>query len=252
MAEYRRLRRNAKAKLNRLRNKYNVDLQSEIPVPDSIDEFNTREQFNQWKELIGDFTSRRYTRWQFRENRFGVVQRVSDINRLQYASGRVQRQADRVIAELDKRIDDTDDPLLKERMFNRRNDSISRPATFNFQDVKSDFHFNRRLEQMEKRAEENYYDKRMKQMRDNYADIIERDLGRKSRASEMIRNLDPLDFYEIYMSNRELFDFVFWDSDRDGVDDNPNETREVDTIELLEREARRRQGDDMWGFFLNS
>lgn len=249
LEEYRRLRRNAKAKIRRVQKNYGIDLSAEINVGDSIDDFATRDQFNQWKDLMERFTSRRYTTWQFKRNRYGVVMRESEINRLAYDTNRVRRQAQRLIDELETRTEDTDDPLLRERMFQRRNDSITMPAEFNFENVRSQYHFDRRRSQMEQRANEDYYDRRMSIMRDNYADIIELDLGRRSEASDIIRDMTGLDFFELYMKNPEIFDFVLWESDRDGVDNNPNESREQDTLDFLRREGYNSSDDDLYGFF---
>lgn len=249
LEEYRRLQRNAKAKIRRVQKNYGVDLSAEINVGDSIDDFATRDQFNQWKDLMDRFTSGRYTTWRFKRNRYGVVMRESEINKLAYDTKRVRRQARNLISELEKRTEDSDDPLVRERMFQRRNDSITMPGPFNFEDVRSQHHFDLRRSQMGKRANEDYYDQRMATMRDNYADIIEKDVGRDSRASELIRNMNALDFFEIYMKNPEIFDFVFWDSDREGADNNPNESREQDTLEYLRREGHGDWKDDLHGFF---
>src|SRR5690625_7488212 len=66
--EYRRLQRNTKAKINRVKKNYGVDLEGEIPLPD-LSEFQTRKEFNEWKELQSSFTNRANTEYQRSEER---------------------------------------------------------------------------------------------------------------------------------------------------------------------------------------
>src|SRR5690625_5284905 len=75
-----------------------VDLEGEIPLPD-LSEFQTRKEFNEWKELQSSFTNRANTEYQFVKNEYGVVASKREIYQVEQATKRAQRVADRKIQE---------------------------------------------------------------------------------------------------------------------------------------------------------
>jgi hypothetical protein len=73
--------KNSKAKVKRTFQKYGVDLTEEVSIP-SLDSFQTREEFNEWKEKAGSFTNRNNQRFQFVKNEHGVVASKSLLNEI--------------------------------------------------------------------------------------------------------------------------------------------------------------------------
>ena len=66
--DYQRLVRNAKAKIRRVKKKYNRELSSSVELP-SLSSFKSRKQYNEWKNEIKSFTNRGNTKYQFVKNR---------------------------------------------------------------------------------------------------------------------------------------------------------------------------------------
>jgi hypothetical protein len=71
----------ARAKVKRTFQKYGVDLTEEVSIP-SLDSFQTREEFNKWKEKAGSFTNRNNQKFQFVKNEHGVVASKSLLNEI--------------------------------------------------------------------------------------------------------------------------------------------------------------------------
>lgn len=220
--EYRRLRRNTKAKINRTKKNYGVDLEDEIPLPD-LSEFQTRKEFNEWKDLQKSFTNRGNTEYQFVKNEYNVVASKREIYQIEQATKQAQRVADKKIAEqLDRPTfhDGEQIGTVRDRtMYMPESDvtGIHRPADFDFKKVRN----RRRLDDiktsMERRKHERYYDDRNKTMLDNFISMLRESFH--SDADELIKELESLnpdDFYGLYLSNFTVFNFdIYYKSDVD-------------------------------------
>lgn len=220
--EYRRLRRNTKAKISRVKRTYGVDLEGEIPLPD-LSEFQTRKEFNEWRELQTSFTNRANTEYQFIKNEYGVVASKREIYQVEQATKRAQRVADRKIQEqLDRPTfhDGEQIGTVRDRtvyMPEADVTGIHRPSDFDFKTVRN----RRRLDDirtsMTKRQDERYYDERNKIMLDNFISMLRESFH--SDADELIeelKTLNPDDFYGIYLSNFTVFNFnIYYNSDTD-------------------------------------
>ena len=55
--EYAKLVKNAKSKVRRVQKNYGIDLSKEIELP-SLESFETRKQFNEWKQKQSSFLNR--------------------------------------------------------------------------------------------------------------------------------------------------------------------------------------------------
>lgn len=217
--EYRRLRRNTKAKINRVKKNYGVDLEGEIPLPD-LSEFETRQEFNEWKELQQRFTNRSVSEFQFVKNPYGVVTTKKDIYQIEQATRQAQRLADEKIKEvLDQPTfhDGEQIGTVGDRAHYMKEPDVTgihRPSDFDFSQVRSKRRLDDLREGMEKRSKEEYYDERNKRMLDNFINILEGSFH--SEADDLIEELktiNPDDFYGLYQSNFTVFDFNLYDSE---------------------------------------
>ena len=217
--EYRRLRRNTKAKINRVKKNYGVDLEDEIPLPD-LSSFETRKEFNEWKELQKSFTNIGNTEYQFVKNPYGVVASKRDIYKITQDTKQAQRIARKKIDEqLDKPVYHGGEQVgtVRDRThFMSEPDvtGIHVPKDFDFSKVRN----KRRLEDigssMENRKKEKYYDERNKRMLDNFISTLEGHFNSESdELIEELKTINPDDFYGLYQSNFYVFDFNLYDSE---------------------------------------
>lgn len=245
--EYRRLRRNTKAKIRRVKQNYGVDLEGEVPLPE-LNEFQTRKEFNEWKELQRSFTNRANTEYQFVKNEYDVVASKKELNQIERATKRAQRVADKKIKEqLDRPTfhDGKKIGTVKDRtMYMKEADvtGIHRPSDFDFKKVRN----RRRLDDiktsMEKRQNEQYYDERNKRMLENFINTLSGHFN--SDADDLIkelRTINPDDFYGLYLSNFTVFDFNIYDSEGRMENNNPEEVQAM--IDVI----RNYKKSDMYG-----
>lgn len=217
--EYRRLRRNTRAKINRVKKNYDIDLEDEIPLPD-LSTFQTRQDFNEWKEMQKSFTNIGNTDYQFVKNDYGVVASKRDIFRITQDTKKAQRLADKKIKEeLDRPVfhDGEQVGTVGDRASYMKEPDVTgihRPKDFDFSEVRN----KRRLEDvrtsMEKRKEKDYYDERNKRMLDNFISTLEGHFNSDSdELIEELKSINPDDFYGLYQSNFYVFDFNLYDSE---------------------------------------
>src|SRR5690606_23216478 len=96
--EYARLVRNTKAKIRRTAKNYGIDLSNQIQIP-SIEEFRSREHFNEWKNKQHSFTSLSNRNFQFKKNEFGVVASKRELDIIDQNTRRAQAIADKLRKE---------------------------------------------------------------------------------------------------------------------------------------------------------
>ena len=231
--EYRRLRRNTKAKIRRVKGTYGIDLEGEIPLPE-LSKFKNRKEFNEWKELQTSFTNRANTDYQFVKNEYDVVATKREVYQIEQATKRAQRVADRKIQEqLDRPTfhDGQQIGTVRDRaiyMPEADVTGIHRPSDFNFKKVRNRRRLDDIKDSMEKRQDERYYDERNKVMLDNFIKTLEGHFH--SEADELIeelKTLNPDDFYGLYLSNFTAFDFNIYDSEGRIENNNLGEVQQM-------------------------
>lgn len=210
--------RNSKAKIRRTAQNYGVDLSKEIQLP-SIEDFKTREEFNEWKHKQKSFTSVANRNFQFRKNEFGVVASKKEIDEIERATKKAQRIAKQLAKQAVNKpfiSGGKEQGTVGQRMLQMGKPNtagIYVPKDFDFDKVRSRKQLLDKKKNMEERSSEKFFDKRMEQMKKNFIEILEKSLN--TDADELIRRLQDVpaeDFYEMYLMFDE-FDFALWDSD---------------------------------------
>jgi len=221
--EHKRLVRNAKSKIRRVREKYGVDLSTDITLP-KLDEFKTRKEYNLWKESIQSFTSRSNLDYQFVKNKYGVVMTKREKGEIERAT----KQAQRVAKKLQEQYKDLpfisggkEQGTVGERM--RMVDKPSKitgihiPPDFDFDTIQSRQMLEKKKESLKKRAKPETFDVRNERMKDNFIGMLERAFNSEADAlADAIRDIDAGDFYAMYLMYDE-FDFNEYYQDAEGT-----------------------------------
>lgn len=222
---------------------YGVNLENEIKVP-SLSDFSTRQEYNKWKQQASSFTNRNNTRYQFRKNKNGLVQSVSQINEFKRLN-RLERQHAKAKQKELKKL-----PFMQGgnqvgtvgdrfgMMKRPKNIGFSVPAKFDFNNFHSYYELEKRKEVMERRADPGNFDKRLKNFMDRYIDGLEQMFN--SDADEVVRKIRLLPedvFYTLYLKYDE-FQTMF--------DPSPQESYEG--LQLIDEGSGLRQLHDMEKF----
>lgn len=202
--------RNAKAKIGRIKNKFGIDLTSEISVP-KLENFKTRAEFNAFKEQARSFTNRHNTKYQFVENKFGVVASKREINKIKRDTERAQRVARKLTKEA------VNKPFIaggkvqgtvgQQMMQMGKPDTagIVIPRDFDFDKVRTRTQLKAKAESMQERSSPQFFDKRMQQMRDNFVEALNKTFNSDAHGiAERIKNMSARDFYEMYLTVKEF------------------------------------------------
>jgi hypothetical protein len=196
--------KNSKAKVKRTFQKYGVDLTEEVSIP-SLDSFQTREKFNEWKEKAGSFTNRNNQRFQFVKNEHGVVASKSLLNEISRNRKKEILLAERKAKEI------KEDPIAKQEMLKmadpKRGGGIHIPKPFNFKEVRSKGRLDDLLETTKRRSDPKFYDNRTIKIHETF--IRELEQAFNSDADWLIDKIQRMsledfsDMYKMYPS----FDF---------------------------------------------
>jgi Phi-29 DNA terminal protein GP3 len=236
--EFAKLTKNAKAKIRNVNKKYGVNLEGEVEFK-KIDEFQTRAEFNKWKQQQASFTNRNNLTYQFVKNEFGVVASKSKILKMQRENKIIQRNVDKEIKRREKmpfisggKVQGT----VGQRMLQMaRPMDLHRPKDFDFRTIKTQQRLHDLEEKFRRKSDPKHMDKRSEKMRDLFIETLERTFN--SDADELIRNLRSMsvrDFYDLYQAVDE-FDFDYYDpSPQDGFDgeDEGNKLRNLRALEF--------------------
>jgi hypothetical protein len=214
--------KNSKAKIRRTFKNYGIDLSGEVDLPD-LESFQTRKQFNEWKEKQSSFTNRNNLHYQFIKNDKGVSASKALINKIQRDTKTAQRIADKKIEEINKLSNTPQGERLAQRRFlsgrEQNVTGISRPRDFNFNNIHSHRQLMDRAENARKKSTPDYYDERNETMRNNFVEILELSFNSDvSDVVDMIKQMNPDDFYELYLIYFDTFDFALYDSEGQNVD----------------------------------
>lgn len=251
--EYQRLKRNTRAKIRRVRQKYGIDLSGDIDLP-PIESFQTRDEFNAWKERQRSFTNRANLRYQFEKNVHGVVASKALLREIEGKTKEAQRIYDEEMKRLNKlpfiqrgEIQGTAGERV--RMLARPEiGGLSRPPDFDFSRVRTYPQLYHALERAERRADPVWYDRRKEIMKENFIEIIRVNLPNKHHPIiEELEKLPADAFYEIYKSVDE-FDFARWDSDGSTYDSETVTELVNYYLTVIENFKNNRLNTDLWRF----
>lgn len=206
--------RNARAKIRRTRKNYGIDLTNEIDLP-KIESFQTRAEFNIFKEEAARFTYRGTREYQFVKNRYGVVASKKEINVLESQAEQARRNAQKYIEKHKSPVAEQRRALLK----NENYAGVNLPNKFKFETIQSRRMLEKKKEYLGKMSEPTYYDERLLNMLENYKKILKLTFGSDSdEVIELLNQTSPEDFYELYEMYFESFNFAIYSSD--GTEDD--------------------------------
>lgn len=243
-AEYARLVKNTKAKIRRTDKNYGIDLSDQIELP-PLESFQTRAEFNEWKEKQSSFTNRANLNFQFKKNEYNVVASKKRLNEIERNVKRAQELADKKIEQYENK------PFIsggKEQgtvgMQRPNKTGIYRPNDFVFEDVRSQ----RRLDEIEEtmwaKADPIYYDERNKRMQDNFITSLTGSFN--TLADDLIdeiKKIHPDAFYQIYLMFDE-FDFDYFDTEGNNVEADESSIGQM--MKYIKRYQEGRLDDDLW------
>lgn len=226
--EYTKLARRAKAKINRIKKNYNIDLTQEINIP-KINTFSTRDEYNDVKDKLSSFTNRFNLHYQFRKNKYGVVASVAEIQQGERRAKASQNRAKNLhkkVKDLPFYVNNQLQGTVAQRLGVVRRPEVSGipiPNDFNFNTIPTRNVFEDRLRALSEKVTNEYYENAFSRKQDEYIQLLEAAFN--SDADELvkkIRKLSSLDFMELYYSH-DVFDFNLYDSEnRLGLNDTDN------------------------------
>jgi len=232
-SEFARLVRNAKAKIYRAKKNYGVDLKGEVELP-KLDDFATRKEFNNWKKQITSFTDRSNLDYQFVKNQHGQV-----LNKRLYKQAIENEKIGIANAERMKKQYE-DKPTFsggKKQLYSvKERDQMFKRSVFlweekyrlNFENIDRPSRMNRKLENLEKRADPNYFEKQMDKMKQNYIEGLKKNFN--SDADFLVKKFEEIpaaDFYEMYLMIDEInFDFHY---EPDGEGENEGQLGSINS-----------------------
>lgn len=228
--EYQRLVRNTKAKLNRVKENYGLDLSYEIEIPD-YNELDTPEEFDNFVEQMESFTDRSNLNYQFDRNKWGMVYSKAELLEGLENTRQAQENAKEFIErfkEKEYQIGGKDAGYtVGDRMMLYEKENVAGitvPNDFDIDAFQSRDRLEGRLELLQEKAEGVFFDRSMRTMKDNFMKSIKGSFN--SEADDIIEMLDIMpedDFFELFLQSAE---FTFEDYASDGSIDGTAEQAE--------------------------
>lgn len=213
--------RNAKAKIRRTKKNYGIDLAEEIQIP-KLTDFETRSQYNEWKEGIQEFTNRYNIEYQFVKNEYDVVASKGQLKRIEKNTKIAQEKAKQMIDKLEQlpvyqQGEQTMTVAGRILMTSEKSATgIKVPLDFDFSSVRTQDVLRAKEKGMEKQASEDYYQNKQDQYKDNFIKKMEGSFNSDADyVVDVIKNMSDNDFYEMTLMYPDTFDFDLYGSDQD-------------------------------------
>jgi hypothetical protein len=229
--EYDRLVRNTKAKMKRVKEDYGIDLSYEIEIP-KYDEFMSSDEFDSFVEEMSSFTDRNNLNYQYVKNKWGLVMRKADLNEAYENNKKERENAQEFIdrfKEKEYQINGKDAGYtVGDRMtlYEKENAAgITVPDVFDFDNYQDRSRLEGRLETMEEKADGVFFDRSMRQMKENFMAVLRGSFN--SESDDIIDMIDAMpedDFFELFLQSAE---FTFEDYASDGSIDGTAEQAEL-------------------------
>jgi hypothetical protein len=207
--EYKRLVRNAKAKMRRLQKQHGIDLSDEISLP-SLSSFQNRKEFNSFKEDINKFNKGLKNDYKIVKNDQGVAFTKKEVK----AYEKKQKEAIQLAEEhYEKTKTENQKIFLKPS-------NLDIPRKIDLNDIRTRENFKNRMENLTKRSDPQYFNYRDELFKTNYIKSILGSFNEREVVNEIVELLQaiPADrFYDIYKEYIEFFDFELFDSEGQSV-----------------------------------
>jgi Phi-29 DNA terminal protein GP3 len=255
--EYKKLASSAKRKIRDVNKKHGINLSDEVELK-KLSDFNTRDDYNEWKQKIKSFTNRNNLNYQFIKNPHGISISKSRKNAIERNVKAVQRHVDQEIKRRESmpfisggKVQGT----VGQRMLQMaRPMDVHRPKDFNFNDIKNIQRLRDIERNMANKADPKKRDEKAERWKNMFIETLERTFN--SDADDIIdkiRQMSGQDFYDMYQVVDE-FSFDYYDpSPQEGYDgmmiDEGNKLRELRNLEAgYERYMRGEYGPSLKDF----
>jgi hypothetical protein len=211
--EYKRLVRNAKAKMRRLQKQHGIDLTDEISLP-SLSSFQNRKAFNNFKEDINKFNKGLKNDYKIVKNDQGVAFTKKEVKKYE----KVQKEAIRLAEEHYAKTKTEDQKIFL------KPSNLEIPRKVDLKDIRTRGNFKDRMENLTKRSNPQYFNERDELFKTNYIKSILGSFNEREVVNEIVELIQaiPADrFYDIYKEYFTYFDFTLFDSEGQevGADD---------------------------------
>lgn len=202
--------KNAKAKVTRAIRK-GLDITDELDLP-KLESFQTRKEFNKWKEKQKAFTNRKN---KIHKNEYGFAATDLRIAEQVKATKKAQRLHDKRMKEAMQKPVKTGGTQYQEMLkMGGRNAKQNRPKDFNFGEVRNKSRMKTLEEGMRQRGNPETFKERDKIMHENYIKLLRESLN--NYADDLIDLLEAMpssDFVELFKYDSRIFDFNMWYTD---------------------------------------
>ena len=235
--------------MKRVNDNYGIDLTSEVTLP-KIQSFQTRKQYNQWKEQVQSFTNRANLDYQYVKNPFGTVASKKELNEMKRKTRIAQDRARKLISgQVDKpwifkgKVRATQGQRMEQLAGDAEAAGVTVPPDFDFDKMRTQQQFRERVEAIDRRNEPEYFDRKMARMQLNFMDILSLSFGPDADELLILLNeLTPKEFWEVYQMF-EGFDFALYDSDGQDVDANLGQLHRMENYtEAFKATSEQRDG----------
>jgi hypothetical protein len=230
--EYNRLKNNARGKMRRLAKK-GIDqetINGLIELPPLLS-FESRHQFNEWKEEIKRFTNRNVKDFKVFTNEKNVPLLGKEI--------REYKEVEAKAIKLAMEHYEHTTPEAQKIFLKPNNLDIPRPLDLD--NVETRKRFKQKFERMKERSDEKFFNKRDAQFLENFIKSVEGSFNQNAlviKVVNQLRKIPPDYFYELYKDYFEYFNFELYDSEGQYVDADLNQIMAISHI-LNEYEAGR-------------
>lgn len=230
--EYARLVRNAKAKIDRVKKNYGIDLSSSVRVP-SLGEFSNKEEFEQWKHDMSWFTNRSNTKYQFKKNEHNIVADKRTLNEIKRLKKIEKIHYEKKVKELENKPFIVSGEVVSTQ--GQRAQMMAKPTIgglhpvkeFDFSKVRSQRELKRALESARKRSKPNYYAERTEKMKRNFIESVQFAFNSEAdKIVDMLEYISADDFYELF-NMYDTFDFKLYSSENSGGADDTADLEEM-------------------------
>lgn len=226
---FNRMKKRARSKLKRIKDRDNVDLTADIPLPRNINSFKTRKEFNEWKDTIDFFTIRNNSHFTFKTNKYGVTASVYEISETERKTKIAQNIARNQVKEIENKafyLNEEKQPATVGQMMLQMGKpnagGVVIPQDFDFENFKTRKGFNERKNSMETRSDPKHFEKRKEDMQKNFVALIHEAYGADGdELVDLLEEMPAEHFYRIYVQTSE-FDFNLYYG-LDGMIDAPEE-----------------------------
>jgi hypothetical protein len=222
--EYKRLVRNAKAKMRRLQKQHGIDLTDEISLP-SLSSFQNRKEFNNFKEDINKFNKGLKNDYKIVKNDQGVAFTKKEVKKYEQKQKEAIRLAEEHYAKT---------KTEQQKIFLKPS-NLDIPRKIDLNDISSRSNFNQRLENLTKRSDPKFFNERDERFKENYIKSIQGSFNENSMVASIVEMLEdiPADYLiQVYKDNLALFDFEQFDSEGQEVGADMQDLEKIHQILL--------------------